>query len=189
MVAGMQQQLSRSQISVSHVSCKESWPLLPAVPPVMLHQKSLKEQVTEKRWITGVLESFSTFCKCVSINFCRLCGFPPFYEENNQKLFDMIKNCEFDFPSPYWDDVSDMAKDLIKSLLVKDPKKRLDAEQLLEHPWVRGISTPRVSLPNVTQQIKEFNARRKLKVRIQNVNNECREQPTRSWQPIDLRIS
>jgi len=79
----------------------------------------------------------------------------------------MIKNVEFDFPSPYWDDVSDMAKDLIKSLLVKDPKKRLDAEQLLEHPWVRGISTPRVLLPTVTQQIKEFNARRKLKVKFE----------------------
>ena len=75
----------------------------------------------------------------------------------------MIKNVQFDFPSPYWDDVSDVAKDLIKSLLAKDPNQRLNAEQLLEHPWVRGISTPRVLLPSVTQQIKEFNARRKLK--------------------------
>jgi len=72
-----------------------------------------------------------------------LCGFPPFYEENNQKLFDMIKNCQFDFPSPYWDDVSDVAKDLIKSLLVRDPSKRLNAEQLLAHPWVIGDGTPR----------------------------------------------
>lgn len=73
----------------------------------------------------------------------RLCGFPPFYEENNQKLFDMIKNCEFDFPSPYWDDVSDVAKDLIKSLLVRDPQARLNADQLLAHPWVIGEGTPR----------------------------------------------
>jgi serine/threonine protein kinase len=62
----------------------------------------------------------------------------------------MIKNCQFEFPSPYWDDVSDVAKDLIKSLLVKDPKQRLNAEQLLEHPWVQGIATPRISLPSVT---------------------------------------
>ena len=75
--------------------------------------------------------------------FYRLCGFPPFYEENNQKLFDMIKECQFDFPSPYWDDVSDVAKDLIKSLLVRDPSKRLNAEQLLAHPWVIGEGTPR----------------------------------------------
>lgn len=75
----------------------------------------------------------------------------------------MIKNVQFDFPSPYWDEVSDVAKDLIRSLLVKDPKKRLNAEQLLEHPWVRGISTPRVQLSSVPQQIREYNARRKLK--------------------------
>jgi serine/threonine protein kinase len=95
-----------------------------------------------------------------------LCGFPPFYEENNQKLFDMIRNCEYDFPAPYWDDVSQEAKDLIKSLLVKDPKKRPDADALLDHPWVKGITTPRQPLPNVATQFIEFNAKRKLKVRF-----------------------
>ncbi|CDW88495.1 protein kinase domain containing protein [Stylonychia lemnae] len=95
---------------------------------------------------------------------CRLCGFPPFYDENNQKLFDTIKNVQFDFPSPYWDDVSEVAKDLIKSLLVKEPSLRLNAEQLLSHPWIIGDGTPRKQLPNVTQQIKEFNTRRRFKV-------------------------
>lgn len=55
----------------------------------------------------------------------------------------MIKNCEFEFPSPYWDDVSDTAKDLIRSLLVRDPAKRLNADALLAHPWVIGEGTPR----------------------------------------------
>ena len=50
----------------------------------------------------------------------------------------MIKNCEYDFPSPYFDDISDMAKELIRSLLVKDPSKRLNAEEILAHPWVVG---------------------------------------------------
>ena len=75
----------------------------------------------------------------------------------------MIKNCQFDFPSPYWDDVSDVAKDLIKSLLVRDPAERLNADQLMAHPWIIGEGTPRKSLPNVTQQIKEYNTRRKFK--------------------------
>jgi len=39
----------------------------------------------------------------------------------------MIKKCEYEFPSPYWDDISDNAKDLIKKLLVFEPKARLDA--------------------------------------------------------------
>jgi calcium/calmodulin-dependent protein kinase-4 len=77
----------------------------------------------------------------------------------------MIKNCEYDFPSPYFDDISDMAKDLIKSLLVKDPSKRLTAEQILSHTWIVGEHTPRKELPNVTQQMKEFNTRRRFKVK------------------------
>ena len=40
----------------------------------------------------------------------------------------MIKKCEYEFPSPYWDDISDLAKDLIKSLLVPDPASRLNAD-------------------------------------------------------------
>jgi hypothetical protein len=43
-------------------------------------------------------------------------------------LFDLIKECSYDFPSPYFDDISSMAKELISSLLVKDPKKRLNAD-------------------------------------------------------------
>ena len=76
----------------------------------------------------------------------------------------MIKNCTYDFPSPYWDDISDVAKDLIKSLLVREPTQRLDADKLLAHPWIVGEGTPRKELPSVTQQMKDFNARRKFKV-------------------------
>jgi calcium/calmodulin-dependent protein kinase I len=70
------------------------------------------------------------------ILYIMLCGFPPFYEESNQKLFEMIKGGTYDFPSPYWDEISDMAKDLIKQILVVDPKKRMTAEEILNHPWV-----------------------------------------------------
>jgi hypothetical protein len=38
---------------------------------------------------------------------CRLCGFPPFYDDNNAALFAQIKSGSFDFPSPYWDHVTD----------------------------------------------------------------------------------
>ena len=76
----------------------------------------------------------------------------------------MIKSCTYDFPSPYWDDISDGAKDLIRALLTKDPANRLNAEQLLSHPWIVGDRTPRKELPNIPQKMKEFNARRKFKV-------------------------
>ena len=77
------------------------------------------------------------------ILYILLCGFPPFYEETNQELFEKIKNGEFEFMSPYWDDISDLAKDLINKLLVVEPTQRLNAEEILAHPWIVGEDTPR----------------------------------------------
>jgi serine/threonine protein kinase len=94
----------------------------------------------------------------------RLCGFPPFYADNNQELFELIKKCEVDFPSPYFDQISELGKDLIKKILCPDPTKRLDGEKILAHPWVVGEKTPRKALPNVTTKIREFNAKRKFRV-------------------------
>ena len=73
-----------------------------------------------------------------TIIYIMLCGFPPFYSENgnNQALFEAIKAGKFDFPSPYWDKISNSAKDLIKSCLVVDPAARNTAEGILEHPWI-----------------------------------------------------
>lgn len=97
------------------------------------------------------------------IVYVMLCGFPPFYEDSNEKLFNAIKKGEFEFPSPTWDQISDYAKDLIRKLLVTDPAKRLNADGILKHPWIIGDVTPRKNLPTVTAKIKEFNARRRLK--------------------------
>lgn len=60
----------------------------------------------------------------------RLCGYPPFYEDSNEKLFEMIKSGKLEFPSPQWDTISDGAKDLIKHLLNVDPKLRYTADQV-----------------------------------------------------------
>ena len=95
-----------------------------------------------------------------------MCGFPPFYADNNTELFEIIKKGEFDFPSPYWDQVSDIAKDLIKKILVVDPTKRLTAQQILEDPWMVGEKTPRKQLLSLTDKIKSFNAKAKLKVSL-----------------------
>mmetsp|Transcript_3558 Transcript_3558/g.2583 ORF Transcript_3558/g.2583 Transcript_3558/m.2583 type:complete len:163 (+) Transcript_3558:73-561(+) len=54
-----------------------------------------------------------------------LCGFPPFYDEENNVLFDKIKQGRFDFPSPSWDNISIEAKEIVRGLLVVDPMKRL----------------------------------------------------------------
>jgi calcium/calmodulin-dependent protein kinase I len=70
------------------------------------------------------------------ILYVMLCGFPPFYDEDEEVLFKQIKSGSFEFPSPYWDSVSDNAKDLIMKLLCIDPNKRYTAEEILKHPWL-----------------------------------------------------
>ena len=70
------------------------------------------------------------------ILYVMLCGYPPFYAEENNELFQLIKECDYEFHEPYWDNISEDAKDLIKKLLVADPVKRLSAEEILKHPWI-----------------------------------------------------
>ena len=93
----------------------------------------------------------------------RLCGFPPFYDENNQTLFQLIRSGTFEFPSPYWDDVSELAKDLIRKLLVVNPAQRLSADGIMSHPWIKGYDTPREDMTSVLANIRRYNARRRLK--------------------------
>ncbi|KAB8336713.1 hypothetical protein FH972_021022 [Carpinus fangiana] len=69
-----------------------------------------------------------------------LCGFPPFSDElysaeNPYNLSQQIKMGRFDYPSPYWDPVSDLALDLIDRMLTIDPDKRITVDECLEHPW------------------------------------------------------
>lgn len=72
------------------------------------------------------------------ILYILLCGFPPFYHESTNALYKQIKKGQYDFPSPYWDNISDSAKNLIAALLTVDPKKRLGPQGILDHPWVSG---------------------------------------------------
>jgi serine/threonine protein kinase len=68
----------------------------------------------------------------------RLCGYPPFYADNAPALFKKIMDVKYDFDDPSWDDVSEAAKNLIRHLLVKDPKDRYTAKDCLADPWVQG---------------------------------------------------
>ncbi|XP_022200292.1 serine/threonine-protein kinase GM11705-like isoform X2 [Nilaparvata lugens] len=72
------------------------------------------------------------------ILYILLCGFPPFVSANNdqEELFDDILSGQYGFPSPYWDDVSDSAKDLITHMLQASQDCRVSAEDVLDHPWL-----------------------------------------------------
>ncbi|MGH0184322.1 UNVERIFIED_CONTAM: hypothetical protein FKN15_021035 [Acipenser sinensis] len=84
-------------------------------------------------------------------------------------MFKKILNCEYDFVSPWWDDVSLNAKDLVRKLIVQDPKKRLSTFQTLQHPWVTGTAVNFAHMDNAQKKLQEFNARRKLKAAVKAV--------------------
>ncbi|KAL4228626.1 Serine/threonine-protein kinase dclk3 [Mactra antiquata] len=72
------------------------------------------------------------------ITYILLCGFPPFRspDRNQTELFEFIKAGEYEFLSPYWDNISSSAKDLIEHLLVVEKKRRYTAIDVLCHPWI-----------------------------------------------------
>lgn len=69
------------------------------------------------------------------ISYILLCGYPPFYDEIDANLFAQILKGEFEFDSPYWDEISDSAKDFIRQLMCVNVDKRFTCRQALAHPW------------------------------------------------------
>lgn len=69
--------------------------------------------------------------------YIMLCGYPPFYGENDKEILEAVIAGEFDFDDEVWDEVSDQAKDLIKKLLVPE-KDRLTPKEALHHPWIKN---------------------------------------------------
>uniref|UniRef100_A0A671WUT0 Serine/threonine-protein kinase DCLK2 n=1 Tax=Sparus aurata TaxID=8175 RepID=A0A671WUT0_SPAAU len=72
------------------------------------------------------------------ITYILLCGFPPFRgsSDDQEVLFDQILMGQLEFPLPYWDNVSETAMELIRSMLEVEVDQRYTALQVLEHPWV-----------------------------------------------------
>ncbi|TGZ60349.1 hypothetical protein CRM22_008589 [Opisthorchis felineus] len=90
------------------------------------------------------------------IAYILLCGYPPFYDENDHELFRQIRQAEYEFDSPYWDNISDSAKDFIRHLMEKDPKKRYSCMQALQHPWIASnTALDRDLHPFVSEQLRK----------------------------------
>ncbi|CAJ2633971.1 unnamed protein product [Trifolium pratense] len=92
------------------------------VAPEVLRQKYGKEIDI---WSAGV------------ILYILLCGVPPFWAETEKEIFDVILQGHIDFESHPWPIISNSAKDLIRTMLTQDPKKRITASQVLKHPWLK----------------------------------------------------
>uniref|UniRef100_A0A4W3ILC3 Calcium/calmodulin-dependent protein kinase (CaM kinase) II beta 1 n=1 Tax=Callorhinchus milii TaxID=7868 RepID=A0A4W3ILC3_CALMI len=106
---------------------------------------------------------------CGVILYILLVGYPPFWDEDQHKLYQQIKAGAYDFPSPEWDTVTPEAKNLINQMLTINPAKRITATEALKHPWVcqRSTVASMMHRQETVECLKKFNARRKLKVRNQ----------------------
>jgi len=104
-------------------------------------------------WATGV------------ILYILLVGYPPFWDDDQNRLYEQIKAGNYEFPSPEWDTVTNEAKDLIRKLLRTNQQDRISATEALRHPWIS--QSDRIASQMHRQQtvdmMKAWNARRKLK--------------------------
>merc|ERR1712141_37229 len=119
------------------------------VAPEVLAQKPYGKAVDV--WSIGV------------ISYILLCGYPPFYDENDANLFAQILKGEFEFDSPYWDDISEEAKDFIRSLMCVNVDHRLTCHTALEHCWITGTQSERNIHATVSEQLKKNFAKSRWK--------------------------
>merc|ERR1712141_411418 len=119
------------------------------VAPEVLAQKPYGKAVDV--WSIGV------------ISYILLCGYPPFYDENDANLFAQILKGEFEFDSPYWDEISADAKEFIRQLMCVDVDKRLSCEEALEHAWITGAKSEKNIHASVSEQLKKNFAKSRWK--------------------------
>ncbi|KAJ0266401.1 Calcium-dependent protein kinase 1 [Hirschfeldia incana] len=99
------------------------------------------------------------------IVYILLSGVPPFWAESEQGIFEQVLHGDLDFSSDPWPSISESAKDLVRKMLVRDPKKRLTAHQVLCHPWVQvdGVAPDKPLDSAVLSRMKQFSAMNKFK--------------------------
>ncbi|XP_058088700.1 CDPK-related kinase 5-like isoform X2 [Magnolia sinica] len=101
------------------------------VAPEVLHRSYTTEADV---WSIGV------------IAYILLCGSRPFWARSESGIFRAVLKADPSFDEPPWPSLSSEAKDFVKRLLIKDPRKRMTAAQALGHPWIRNYNDVKVPL-------------------------------------------
>nr|GMC85873.1 calcium-dependent protein kinase 13 [Ipomoea batatas] len=99
------------------------------------------------------------------ILYILLCGVPPFWAESEQGVAQAILRGAIDFKREPWPSISEGAKSLVRQMLEPDPKLRLTAKQVLEHPWLQNAKkAPNVPLGDVVKsRLKQFSLMNRFK--------------------------
>ncbi|XP_073726704.1 calcium/calmodulin-dependent serine protein kinase b isoform X4 [Misgurnus anguillicaudatus] len=101
---------------------------------------------------------------CGVILFILLSGCLPFYG-TKERLFEAIVKGKYKMNPRQWSQISESAKDLVRRMLMLDPAERITVYEALNHPWLkeRDRYSYKIHLPETVEQLRKFNARRKLK--------------------------
>jgi calcium-dependent protein kinase len=124
--------------------------------PLYVSPEVLKNKYNEKcdMWSCGV------------IMYMMLSGNPPFKGDNDEEIYQAVKEGKYNFDDEKWDTISGEAKDLIKNLLIKDMNKRYSAKKALSHPWIakhrRNKALDKNKLNEVVINLKNYSAKLKL---------------------------
>lgn len=104
--------------------------------------------------------------------FLLIGGYPAFQDDSHRGLFRKIRAADYIFHETYWEHVSIEAKQLISSLLVVNPAHRWTAQEALESSWIQmeGDTLSQRDLTMALQEMRKFNARRRLKSAMQAVH-------------------
>lgn len=99
------------------------------------------------------------------IIYILLTGVPPFWGESEQEIFDEVLRANIDVTSDPWPNISEDAKDLVRRMLVREPRARLTAHEVLCHPWVKidGVAPDKPLDSAVLSRLTQFSAMNKLK--------------------------
>ncbi|KAF9366445.1 Calcium/calmodulin-dependent protein kinase type 1 [Mortierella sp. NVP85] len=120
------------------------------------------------------------------IAYTLLCGYTPFWGEDQASLFENIISGDYEYEEEYWGHISGLAKSFINSLLVRPAEKRPTASQALNHPWFRAMLeqdmvtpvSPSESVNLLPGMRKNFNARSTFKKAIRAVGLMKKMSPT-----------
>ncbi|XP_067244338.1 MAP kinase-activated protein kinase 2 isoform X2 [Chanodichthys erythropterus] len=93
------------------------------------------------------------------IMYILLCGYPPFYSNHGLAISPGMKKRirmgQYEFPNPEWSDVSEEAKQLIRTLLKTEPTQRMTITEFMNHPWInQSMEVPQTPL-HTSRVLKE----------------------------------
>ncbi|KAJ7307189.1 hypothetical protein JRQ81_009178 [Phrynocephalus forsythii] len=108
------------------------------------------------------------------ITYILLSGMSPFQGETDGETLANVVSGNYEFEEKYFSQTSEMAKDFIRQLLVKEPGDRMTARECLAHAWIKPLSrkqaTHRSRSSINMKNFRRFNARRKWKLSFNMVS-------------------